>query len=390
MPFPDSLERGWKLIILAPEDDFTGALKVTLERILYFSFGALLIGILLTTLLARKISKPIELLSKDVLEVRNLNLDSDSCINSHIQEIQTMNNAIQAMKTSLRAFRMYLPSTLVKQLIASGEDITIGGKERDLTLFFSDIADFTSISETIEPQELLLQLSEYFDTMTTIIEAEKGTVDKFIGDAVMAFWGAPIKNENHPYDACRAALLCQEKIEVLNHRWGKEGKKEFHTRIGIHTARTIVGNIGAEQRMNYTVLGDGVNLASRLEGVNKLYKTKIIIGHTTYKEIKNLFHCRILDKITVKGKNETIKIYELLGEIDDQKSEENADIASSFLSIYEKYVNREWIDALKELKELKERYPSDYISGMYIKRCEEFIKTPPSNVWDEVIRIEVK
>jgi len=390
LPFTGSLERGWQLIILAPEDDFTGALKVTLKRILYFSFGALLIGILLTTLLARKISKPIELLSKDVLEVRNLNLDSDSCINSPIHEIQTMDNAINAMKTSLKAFRMYLPSTLVKQLIASGEDIAIGGKERDLTLFFSDIADFTSISETIEPQDLLLQLSEYFDTMTTIIEADKGTVDKFIGDAVMAFWGAPIKNVNHTYGACRSALLCQKKIEELNKKWSKESKEEFHTRIGIHTAKTIVGNIGAEQRMNYTVLGDGVNLASRLEGVNKLYKTKIIISHTTYQQIKNLFHCRILDNITVKGKNETIKIYELLGEIDDKESEKNADLASHFFNIYEKYTNREWVNALGELNKLQERHPDDYITEMYIKRCEDFIIKPPKNVWDGVIRIEVK
>ncbi|MCK5844774.1 MAG: hypothetical protein KAG97_08715, partial [Victivallales bacterium] len=294
IPFPSSFGKKWSCAILAPESDFTGQMTTMLRRILYLSAGYLVVGVLLTMLLARRISNPIELLSEDVLKIRNLDFESKIDVDSHIHEIQTMNDAIKAMKNSLKAFKLYMPAVLVKQLIASGEEIAIGGKERELTLFFSDIADFTTISETSPPRELMLRLADYFDAMTTIIEHERGTVDKFIGDAVMAFWGAPVSDVTHPLRACKAALRCQQDIEKLNADWKSKGEVPFHTRIGIHTGSAIVGNIGAKQRMNYTVLGDAVNLASRLEGVNKIYGTKIIISHATYLAVKELFACRVL------------------------------------------------------------------------------------------------
>ena len=390
LPFPDSFGKKWTFLILAPENDFTGAMKATLRQILYLSIGGLAIGILFTMLLARRISKPIELLSKDVLKVRNFDLDSDSGVVTHIHEIQTMDNAIKAMKTSLKAFRLYLPSVLVKQLIESGEDIAIGGKERELTVFFSDIKDSASIAENIPPEDLMLQLSEYFEAMTTVIEKEKGTVDKFIGDAVMAFWGAPLSNDNHTADACLAALQCQRVINKLNTQWEKEGKEQFHTRIGIHTASVIVGNMGSKQRMNYTVLGDGVNLASRLEGVNKIYKTAIIISESTYSRVKNLFECRILDQIAVKGKNEAVKIYELLIEHDSPESEKSAEFAKSFEEIYEIYLKREWAEARKLFEKYLKKFPDDYVCKLYIDRCNKFIKEEPADSWNGITKLDTK
>ena len=390
LPFPDSFGKQWTFAILAPENDFTGAMKATLRQILYLSIGGLAIGILLTMFWARRISLPIELLSKDVLRVRNFDLDSDSGVVSHIHEIQTMDNAIKAMKTSLKAFRLYLPSVLVKQLIESGEDIAIGGKESELTVFFSDIKDFTSISEHIPPKDLMLQLSEYFDAMTTIIENDKGTVDKFIGDAVMAFWGAPTPNANHTADACLAALQCQRAITKLNIKWEKEGKDQFYTRIGIHSASVIVGNMGSEQRMNYTVLGDGVNLASRLEGVNKIYKTAIIISESTYLQVKNLFECRILDQIAVKGKNEAVKIYELLIEHDSPEAEKFANFAKSFEKIYEIYLKREWQKAKELFEKYLQEFPDDYVCKLYIDRSDKFIKEEPPSDWKGVTKLDTK
>lgn len=390
LPFPESFGKKWKFTILAPEDDFTGAMKTTLHQILFLSFGGLAIGVLLTMFWARRISKPIELLSADVLEVRNFNLDSDSGVKSHIHEIQVMDNAIKAMKNSLKAFRLYLPSVLVKQLIESGEAITIGGKEKELTLFFSDIKDFTPISENIPPQELMFQLSEYFDAMTTVIEGEKGTVDKFIGDAVMAFWGAPIANDNQYYEACHAALHCQRKLKELNTKWEKEGKNIFYTRIGIHTGPATVGNMGAKQRMNYTALGDAVNLASRLEAVNKIYHTSILISHSTYSQVKNLFECRILDEIAVKGKNESVKIYELLVEHDSPEAEKFAKFAKEFQDIYEIYLKREWEKAKSLFQNRLKEFPDDYVCELYIKRCEQFMKEAPPETWKGITKLETK
>ena len=390
IPFPKSTGKNWYSTIISPESDFTGTMEQTLGKILYLSLGALAIGVLTTTFLAQRISKPIEMLSEDVLEVRNFNLDTDSGVKSHIHEIQTMDNAIKAMKNSLKAFKLYLPSVLVKQLIESGENIEIGGKEKELTLFFSDIKDYTPITENTPPQELMIQLSEYFDMMTTIIEGEKGTVDKFIADSVMAFWNAPLDNEDHHYDACKAALDCQKKLKELNEKWEKEGQNIFHTRIGIHTSLATVGNMGAKQRMNYTALGDGVNLASRLEGVNKIYKTTIIISDETYKHVKELFECRILDKIAVKGKSKAIKIYELLTEHNSPEAEKFAKFAKGFENIYEIFLKREWQKAKDLFAERFKEYPDDFVCKLYIKRCEQFLMEEPPSDWNGVTKLETK
>ncbi len=380
----------WMLTIIAPQNDFTGALATTLKRILYLSAVALVAGILISLLLARRISKPIELLAKDILEIRNFNFDSELSITSPVQEIQTMHNAIKAMKNNLQAFSLYLPALLVKQLIKSGETIAIGGKEQELTIFFSDIEQFTSISENHPPHELLVQLSDYFDATTAIIDNEYGTVDKFIGDAVMAFWGAPLPNQQHAVNACRAALRCQQKIKELNRQWIANGQEPFNTRIGIHSSQVIVGNIGAKQRMNYTVLGDGVNLASRLEGVNKIYRTEIIISQATYDRVQEHFICRILDEITVKGQEQSIVIYELLAEINAMQAPAKQELAVRFNAIYQLYRTRQWREALQLLYELLEIYPGDNVCSLYVRRCKKYLKTPPASNWAGVSRLQIK
>lgn len=390
IPFPKSTGKNWHSTIIAPESDFTGSMERTLANILYLSLGALVIGILVSTFFARRVSKPIELLAADVLEVRNFNLENNSGVNSHIHEIQEMDNAITVMKNSLKAFKLYLPATLVKQLLESGESISIGGKEKELTLFFSDIKDYTEITEGSPPQELMTQLSEYFDMMTTVIEGKKGTVDKFIADSVMAFWNAPLSNDNHHFYACQAALECQRKLKELNAKWKNEGRNIFHTRIGIHTSLATVGNMGAKQRMNYTALGDGVNLASRLEGVNKIYNTTIIISHETYRHVKNLFICRMLDQIAVKGKKQPIKIYELLVEYNSPNSEEMKKFAKQFEDIYEIYLKREWTKAKDLFEQRLKEYPDDEVCKLYIKRCEDFINNEPPPNWKGIIRLETK
>lgn len=378
------------LSIIAPEHDFTGAMQMTLKRILYLAIAALGVGIFVAFLLARQISRPIEILAEDIKRIKDFDFDSEIVIKTKINEIIAMSNAITSMKNSLKAFRLYLPSVLVKQLIASGESIAIGGKEQELTMFFSDIIGFTSISEQMPPQELLTQLSDYFDTITSIVEAEKGTVDKFIGDAVMAFWGAPLPNSNHPIDACRAALRCQEKIRELNNSWSKSGKKPFNTKIGIHTSPVIVGNMGAVQRMNYTVLGDGVNLASRLEGINKIYGTEIIISETTRNYIKDDFICRILDIVVVKGQNSNVTIYELLATRDSENADDFVNLANQFHQIHRLYCNRQWQLAIEALHKLMKKYPEDTVCKIYLKRCRQYMNAEPAADWNGVMHLTYK
>ncbi len=388
--FPPEFGKKWMFSIIAPEDDFLGPMKDTFRKILFLSLCILLASVLTAILLARQISRPIEQLAAEVLEVKNFNLDSHTEINSHIHEIQAMDSAIRAMKNSLKAFKVYVPATLVKQLIESGENVVIGGKDRELTLFFSDIADFTPISESIPPKDLMLQLSEYFDTVAQIIETEKGTVDKFIGDAVMAFWGAPLVNDDHAVMACRAALKCQKGIEVLNREWERKGWTPFHTRIGLHTSYNVVGNMGSKQRMNYTVLGEGVNLASRLEGVNKIYSTSIIISKSTHRYVQNRFICRILDQIAVKGNSQSVVIYELLTENNSPESEKLKVLADRFLDAYNLYLKRDWKTARDLFQSVLRDFPDDRVSLLYIGRCDKFLENAPDESWNGITRLETK
>lgn len=388
--FPKEFGKAWRFVFIAPEDVFLGSMKNTLKMTLLLSLTVMLIAVAAAVMLARQISRPIEKLAQEVLEVKNFNLENRAHIKSHIHEIQTMDSAVKTMKNSLKAFKRYVPSVLVNQLIASGEDVTVGGRDRELTLFFSDIAGFTDISESIPPKELMMQLSDYFDQVTQIIESERGTLDKFIGDAVMAFWGAPIANDDHAVMACSAALRCQKAINELNSEWLKAGKYPFRTRIGLHSCYTVVGNMGSRQRLNYTVIGDGVNLASRLEGLNKLYRTSIIISKATHRYVQNIFICRILDQIAVKGKSQSVVIYELLA---DKKSPDSASmevLAKKFQAAYSSYLKREWSKAREMFQAILKDFPEDHAAAIYVERCDKYLLNEPDESWSGISRIETK
>ena len=385
--FHETFGKKWLFAVIATEDDFLGPIKNTLRITMILSVTGLILAMLAAFFLARQISRPIEKLADEILKVKHFELDESTEVNSHIHEIQDMDNAIQGMKNSLRAFRLYVPATLVKQLIESGEEVTIGGKSRELTVFFSDIADFTSIAENISPKDLMLQLSDYFDVMTQIIEQESGTVDKFIGDAVMAFWGAPISNEDHAIMACRAALKCQQVIGEFNKNWEAAGKYPFHTRMGINTDYMIVGNMGSRQRMNYSVMGDGVNLASRLEMLNKIYSTSIIISKGTHRYVQNQFVTRTIDQITVKGKSQSVVIYELMAEKGTPEAERLAPLAERFQQAYQLYLKRDWQQAKSLCEALCKEFPDDQVSALYIERCANFIENEPDPSWSGISKL---
>ncbi len=209
----------------------------------------------------------------------------------------------------------YVPINLVRQLYHKGEEPVLGGTSAELTVMFTDIKDFTSYSETMTTDALASALGRYLQVMAEVIQNEKGTIDKYIGDSVMAFfWNAPDEVEGHEVLACRAALRCREALQRLfdSPEWGRT--PQFATRFGLNRCTASVGHFGAPDRLNYTAIGDGVNLASRLEGLNKFYGTQIIVSESTYLAAKERFEFRLLDHVAVKGKTEGIIIYELLAE----------------------------------------------------------------------------
>ncbi|HNI97206.1 MAG TPA: adenylate/guanylate cyclase domain-containing protein, partial [Leptospiraceae bacterium] len=197
----------------------------------------------------------------------------------------------------------------------------LGGSRKEITVFFSDVRGFTTLSEALSPEDLVKLLNEYLSVMTNVIIDFKGTIDKYMGDAIMAFWGAPINMEDHPYYACVSAIVQLNKLKELQADWKSRNLPSIDIGIGLNTGPAVVGNMGSSHRMDYTCMGDTVNLGSRLEGSNKMYATRIIISEYTYERVKERVYARELDLVKVKGKNQPVRIYELIGLVDDNDAE---------------------------------------------------------------------
>lgn len=303
---------GWKMAVVVPENDFIWILKRTEYFLIFCSLVILVLGIIALNLFSKQISKPLKLIVKDTERIKEFDLTENKSIDSHILEIDYLSKSVNTMKTSLRSFQKYVPADLVRKLIHSGKDVVLGGEKSTITTFFSDIRNFTYITEHSNVEALMEHLCEYFEELSNIIAEEKGTVDKYIGDSIMAFWGAPLSDKDHCIHACNAALRCQKRLNELNAQWEKENKPKLITGIGIHTGMAIVGNIGSFSRLNYTAIGDTINMASRLEKMTKEYKVQIVVSEDVVKAVGEKFIFREIDRIEVRGKTGKYTIYELI------------------------------------------------------------------------------
>jgi len=287
-------------------------------------------------------------------------------------------------------FSQYVNSTVVDELIEDPDKMRLGGERKVLTIFFSDIAGFSTFSETKKPEELVMFLNEYLSEMTRIVFENKGTLDKYIGDAVMAFWGAPLPLEDHAYLTCKSALLMQRRLSEMRAKWRAEGQTEIQVRIGVNTGEVVVGNMGGSERFDYTVMGDTVNLASRLEGANKEYGTNAMVSEMTYEIVKNDFILRELDALIVKGKTKPVKVYELIGFKDEQLDDATIACIAKFEEGLALYKQSQFKDAAGKFAEAKNLKSGDHPSFVYLKRCMHFIDNPPPKDWDGVFRMTTK
>ncbi len=339
--------------------------------------------ILLGFVFAALISHPLILLESDMARIREFDLSSDTRISSRITEVEKIKQAVDNMKTGLRSFRKYVPADLVADLIKLSKEAVLSTDRRNITIFFSDIENFTAISEQIPPEQLIEYLSLYFQGMTTAILNHRGTVDKYIGDSIMAFWGAPYRMDNHALSCCLTALQCQRFGCSLAKRQAAAGLPSFKTRIGINSGEAIVGNIGYEERMNYTTVGDAVNIASRMEGLNKHYGTSILITESTYEQAADRIKARMIDIVAVKGRCGALKIYELVSE----KSEID-EATSRFMELFAQgmnlYLSRSWSEAKDVFREAVCMRPHDKPSLIFLDRCEQYIAAPPDREWNGI------
>ncbi len=273
-----------------------------------------------------------------------------------------------------KAFSNYVSADLVAQIIKNPDSLKLGGEKREISVLFSDIRGFTSMSEQLSPEALVQVLNEYLYPMTEMVLEERGTLDKYIGDAVMAIYNAPLDVSGHANHACRTALKMIAKLAELNRSFAERGIQAIDIGVGINTGDAVVGNMGAAIRFDYTAIGDNVNLASRLEGLNKVYGTHVIVSEATKLLAGNDLPFRMIDLVAVKGKLQSVPIYELMI-VDDSEMRE------VFGDALRLYMNRDFIVAMRKFAELSTN-KKDKVSALYVERCLEFITSPPPAEWD--------
>jgi adenylate cyclase len=285
----------------------------------------------------------------------------------------------------------YVSPAVLTEVVDKYEDFLtaeIGCKER-VSIFFSDIRGFTQMAETLAAEDVVAILNIYFTSVTNSIFEHKGTIDKFIGDATMAFWGAPIKTQTHALDAVRAALDMLKNLPNINQMLKEKNYPAVNIGIGINTGPVVLGNIGSEKKLDYTIIGDNVNLASRLEGLTKQYQCQLIVSEYTYAEIKEHIPCRVVDFVRVKGKRQPIKIYAPVLVPDEQGNEGltiSQDICRKTETAFNDYVNRQWRQAMRHYQEL----PEDGIQKTFVHRCQSFLQNEPGEAWDGIYTLESK
>lgn len=286
------------------------------------------------------------------------------------------------------AFQHYVTASVVNEMLKDPSKLKLGGDKKDLSVLFSDIRGFTTFSESIQPEMLVKLLNEYLTAMTDIIFQYEGTLDKYMGDAIMAIYGAPLPQQDHARRACLTALEMMDELRMIQIKWGKDGYPHLDIGIGINSGLMVVGNMGSERRFDYTVMGDSVNLGSRLEGLNKIYGTNVIIGDETYERVKSSAACREIDLVRVKGKAQPVKIYELMAM--DGASDEIQSLVSAFQKAMRYYRAKRFAEAGQLFKQIQLMHAADGPSKLYLGRCALLAKEPPPPNWDGVFTITKK
>ena len=379
--FPDSFGHPWESIILTPTNDFVGNLKRTNRQIVIVIAVLSAAELFFIYFLSRRLSYPIENISRDLKLVEALSFEQSTGRPSKVREIAQLQSAASLLRNSLLSFSSFAPVGVVRGLIKSGVPLALGVEPRVLTIMFSDLENFSTQAENLTAEALLSQMSVYFEQVSRAISDEQGTVDKFIGDGIMAFWGAPVTLPDHVLRACAGALRAARRMGKVNETWHAEGRPKFRIRIGLHSADVLIGNVGSSDRFSYTVMGDGVNVASRLEGLNKIYGTTICISDSVFDAAGPEIVARPLRRVQVKGRKQEFMAYELLGltnagdpelEVrpDNARLCEMTRIASGY------FEDGDTTEAAHRYRQILELYPDDRVAKSMLRACS--MDTVPS------------
>ncbi|MDN2584137.1 adenylate/guanylate cyclase domain-containing protein [Aquibium sp. ELW1220] len=363
-----AMRQDWLIGTIIPERDFLLKIyKNYYNLAIAVSLAVFVVGLIVTIAARIFLVRPMKQLVSETRKIAQFDLDGVHRVRSSIFELDELSVAIEQMSRGLGSFRRYLPADLVHMLVKEGVVAELGGERRQMSIMFMDLEGFTGLSERMGHRVLPI-LGEYFGAMTSVIQVNRGTVDKFIGDAVMAFWGAPHFEEEHPTLVCRAALECAARMQDLRREWASRGLPELKVRIGVNSGRVLVGNIGSEDRLNYSVIGDPVNLAARLEGINRDFGTTVIISQHTYEAAKYDVVARRLDAVKIKGKKQMVEVYELLAMQDDSGSIDGFEWIPVFERGLDLFFGGRYEDAAVDFKKVIEMRGGDRPSELFLER----------------------
>lgn len=348
------------------------------------------------TNLSTRIATPLKFLSKDMADVSDLQLNDVALERADIYEVNLMQDSFARMKTGLKSFIKFVPKMVVRNLLRAGKPTTLGMERKHITIFFSNISNFDVVTEKVDTMQMMELLGEYFHEMSLVIEETNGTLIEFVGDEILALWNAPQDVANHAAVCCGAALRMQERLLELRPAWRARGWPDIDVRMGINSASVFVGNLGAPDRMKYGVLGDGVNLAARLQMLNNRYDTKICLSEVASAEptVSTAFRTRCLDVVAVKGKNIGIRTHQLMSAASTVSAEHDL-VKQRYSDGFAHYLKREFKEAITCFEDLagklqNEGHPADQATKMLLARAEGFAANPPPAEWDGVEKMTAK
>jgi adenylate cyclase len=375
------------LAIAAPMSELARETGALITRSALIAAAAVLLAFAGGILAARLMSAPLARIASKTDQFRHLDFSDASRIDSRVAEINRLDQAVEQMRGGLEQFGRYVPRQLVKRVIESPAGATIGGVRQPVTVLITDIAGFSQTAETMEPEQLVERLSKYLESLGGIVMEHGGTIDKYIGDSIMAIWNAPNADTDHIARACRAALAASSASEWLESKWTQRGRTPFRTRCGLHTGMAIVGNIGSLDRMNYTVVGAVPNVASRIEALNKVYGTRILASGEVAAATRDAFVWREIDKVVPAGMTLPLEVYEPVGVRQPESTPEQTRV-EAFLERW--HVARatwrrgDMAAAAAAFSALAMENPTDGPSRTFAARCKAFLESGIPDAWNGV------
>jgi adenylate cyclase len=385
---PHTLGKNFVIGAIVPESELSVASSILLEHAAVTASIAIGLAVLAVLAVSLLLSRSMARITGKTERIRNLDFSDRVPVVSRIREVLRLSNAVEQMREGLEVFGRYVSKDLVRQIMRSPQSTGVGGERRELTVLFSDIEGFSLISETMEPELLTSRLSRYFEALGAPISANRGMIDKYIGDSIMAFWNAPEPDDDHIANACRATLQAAAAGRRLAEKWHARGRPVFRTRFGLHAGPAVVGNVGARERINYTLVGAVANQASRLEGLNKVYGTEILASGAVVEATADRFVWRHIDRIVAAGTTEMLDIHEPLGERSAEA--EHAPFLAQWKAGRAAYVDGCFDAAIVCFRAAQALRPHDAPCRLFIERCTGLSRDGLPAGWDAAWRFDKK